>query len=73
MLCSVMILVVAAAAGGLADFIVGLLIGVFIGFLVRPAVGLWMARREWRDASRQANLTDEVLARMEQDLRPRSG
>lgn len=57
---------VAAAGGGYGDFVAGLVIGAAGGFLVGPAVRSWMAWREWSDASRQARLTDEVLARMDE-------
>ena len=61
---------VAARGGGYGDFIVGLLIGVAVGFLLGPAVRSWLAWREWTEASRQARLTDEVLTRMEDHLAP---
>jgi hypothetical protein len=57
---------VAAANGGYGDFVAGLVIGGAGGFLVGPAVRSWIAWREWSDASRQARLTDEVLARMDE-------
>jgi len=57
---------VAVAGGGYGDFVAGLVIGAAVGFLVGPAVRSWMAWREWSDASRQARLTDEVLARMDE-------
>jgi uncharacterized membrane protein len=56
-----------AGGGGYGDFIAGLLIGACIGFLLGPAARSWLIHREWADASRQARLTDEVLARMERD------
>jgi hypothetical protein len=60
--------VLAAGGGsGYGDFIAGLLTGASIGFLLRPAVRSWLAHREWTEASRQARLTDKVLARMQQD------
>lgn len=57
----------AAEGGGYGDFIAGLLLGACIGFLVGPAARSWLIHREWAEASRQARLTDEVLARMELD------
>jgi uncharacterized membrane protein len=56
-----------AGGGGYGDFIAGLLIGACIGFLLGPAARSWLIHREWAHASRQARLTDEVLARMEED------
>jgi hypothetical protein len=57
------------AAGGswYGSFVAGLLVGIGIGFLLGPAVRSWLAFREWADASRQARLTDDILARMERD------
>ncbi|HEV8681630.1 MAG TPA: hypothetical protein VGS09_02475 [Actinomycetota bacterium] len=57
----------AAGRGGYGDFIAGLLIGAGIGFLLGPAARSWLIHREWAEASRRARLTDEVLARMEED------
>lgn len=63
-------LVGAGAAGGVADFVVGVIVGALAGFMVRPVAEFVLARREWTEASRQAHLEDEVLARMERDLKP---
>jgi hypothetical protein len=57
--------IIAVHSGG---FIAGLLIGIAVGFLVRPALRSWVAAREWAEASREARLTDEALARMEDAL-----
>ena len=46
------------------DLIVGLTIGVVLGFLAGPLVRHVLAVREWAAASREAHLTDELLARM---------
>jgi hypothetical protein len=55
------------------DFMAGLAIGTLIGLLLARAFWSWIAWREWRDASgeadrRTARLSDEVLQRMEEDL-----
>jgi hypothetical protein len=57
--------IVAAAPDASGDFIVGLLIGAAVGFLLRPAIRSWVASREWAEASRRARLTDEVLVHMD--------
>jgi hypothetical protein len=59
--------ILAAGGSGYGTFIAGLLIGAGIGFLLGPAVRSWLAYREWADASRQARLTEEILARMQQE------
>jgi hypothetical protein len=60
-------LLAAAEGSGYGDFIAGLLAGASIGFLLRPAVHSWIAHREWAEASRQARLTEAILARMQRD------
>jgi hypothetical protein len=63
-----------AGADGYGSFIAGFLIGAGITFILGPAVRSWLAYREWADASRQARLTDEILARMQrEDRRNRHG
>jgi hypothetical protein len=59
--------ILAAGGSGYGNFIAGFLIGAGISFLLGPAVRSWLAYKEWADASRQAHLTDELLARMQQD------
>jgi hypothetical protein len=44
--------------------LVGLLIGLIAGLLLGSVVRWALAIREWRQASREAGLTDEVLRRM---------
>ncbi|MDP9118715.1 MAG: hypothetical protein M3M93_00355 [Actinomycetota bacterium] len=58
---------VAAGGNGSGDFVVGLLVGCCIGFLVGPAFRAWQAYREWSWASREALLADRLLERMEID------
>jgi hypothetical protein len=55
-----------AARAGSGDLIVGLLIGAGIGFFAGPLLRHWLAWREWADASREADLTDELLRRLEE-------
>jgi hypothetical protein len=59
--------IVAAGGNGTGDFVVGLLVGCCIGFLVGPAFRSWQAWREWSDASREVDLADRLLERMEID------
>lgn len=47
------------------DLVVGLLLGAAIGFLAGPLVRSRIAFREWSEARREAELTDELLARLE--------
>jgi hypothetical protein len=56
---------VAAGSGG--DLVTGFVVGMAVGILVGPAFRSWVARREWNEASRRAQLTDEVLARMQDE------
>jgi hypothetical protein len=59
--------IVAAADG---EFIVGLVIGVFLGLLLGPVLRSWLAWREWVEASREADLTDRLLVRLEEGMSP---
>jgi hypothetical protein len=56
-----------AAGTGIADLLVGLVLGLCIGLLVAPAFRAWQARREWIEASREAHLTDRLLRRLEDE------
>ena len=57
--------ILAAAAGGSGDFIVGILLGACVGYLVGPALRSWQIYREWTDASREARLADRLLDRLD--------
>jgi hypothetical protein len=57
-----------AARSGSGDLIVGLLIGIAIGFLAGPILRHWLAWREWTEASREDRLTDDLLTRLEEDV-----
>ena len=59
--------ILAAAADGSGDFLVGVLLGVCLGYLVGPAFRSWQAHREWAEASREAYLTDRILASLQTD------
>jgi hypothetical protein len=59
--------IVAVADG---EFIVGLVIGVFLGLLLGPVLRSWLAWREWVEASREADLTERLLAHLEQGMSP---
>ena len=48
------------------DLVVGLLIGASAGFLAGPVIRSPITYREWREASREARLTDEFLARLDE-------
>lgn len=51
-------------------FLAGLLIGVTLGLLLAPILRWVLAAREWRQASKEAQLADEVLLRMVEENRP---
>jgi hypothetical protein len=52
-------------------FLVGLVVGLAVGWLANPLVRWWLAAKEWREASRELELADELLRRMAQDDHPR--
>jgi len=60
------------AAGGSGDLLVGILIGGCLGVLIGPAFRAWQMRREWVDASREAQLVDHLLTGLEADADPES-
>ena len=47
------------------DLVVGLLLGAAIGLLAGPLLRSRIAFREWTEVRREAALTDELLARLE--------
>jgi hypothetical protein len=55
-----------AAVGLTDDLLVGGAIGGAIGFLAGPILRHRLAYRAWRDASREADLADELIARLEE-------
>lgn len=57
-----------AALQANADLLVGILIGVAIGLLLGPLLRAWLTLVEWRAASREAELTDQLLGRLDRDL-----
>jgi hypothetical protein len=54
------------ASGFDADVLAGLAIGGAIGYLAGPILRHRLAYREWRDASREARLADELLTKLEE-------
>ncbi|HET9249488.1 MAG TPA: hypothetical protein VFP13_06060 [Actinomycetota bacterium] len=54
-----------AAVTRSADLLVGLVLGLCIGLLVAPALRSWQSRREWLEASREAQLTERLLRNLE--------
>jgi hypothetical protein len=53
-------------------FVAGLLIGVAVGLVAGPLLRWWITVREWREASREAELSDELLQRMAEEPRAES-
>jgi hypothetical protein len=57
----------AVTGAGLGGFVIGLIVGGGLGLLAGPAIRSWLAFREWDDASREADLADRLLERIEAD------
>jgi len=57
----------AVTSAGLGGFLAGLMVGGGLGLLAGPAIRSWLAYREWEDASREADVADRLLERMEAD------
>lgn len=51
-----------------ADLFVGILIGIAVGLLIGPLLRAWLTFVEWKEASREAQLTDELIDRLHRDL-----
>ncbi|HZD16618.1 MAG TPA: hypothetical protein VE669_00605 [Actinomycetota bacterium] len=54
-----------ASVAAVGVFLVGLGVGVVVGLVVGPAIRFWLTRQEWKRASREARLTEDVLDRMD--------
>ncbi|HEX6262822.1 MAG TPA: hypothetical protein VF097_08260 [Actinomycetota bacterium] len=54
-----------ASLGEVGPFLGGLVVGVLIGVVLTPLVGFWVRRHEWKEASRKARLTEDVLDLMD--------
>lgn len=46
-------------------FLGGLVVGVLIGIVLAPLIGFWLRWHEWKEASRKARLTEDVLELMD--------
>jgi len=57
----------AVTSAGVGGFLAGLIVGAGLGLLAGPAIRSWLAYREWEDASREADVADRLLERMEAD------
>jgi hypothetical protein len=60
--------VIAAELSG--ELVIGALLGFLLGVLVGPLMRSWLAWREWASASREADLIEDVLERMDADAWP---
>ena len=63
-----MLAVTIAALHANADLLVGLVTGLAVGLLAGPMLRAWLALAEWRATSREAELTDKLLGRLDRDL-----
>jgi len=54
-----------ASLGDVGVFAAGLILGTLVGLVLSPVFRLWLTWHEWRDASRKARLTEDVLALMD--------
>lgn len=52
------------------SFLIGVLLGVTLGWLGRPLLRLWLIASEWREASRESDIAEELLRRMAPDREP---
>lgn len=52
------------------SFLIGVLLGITLGWLGRPLLRWWLIALEWREASREADIAEELLRRMAPDREP---
>jgi hypothetical protein len=57
-----------AAVHANADLLVGVLLGLAVGLLAGPLLRAWLAIAEWREMSREAELTEALIGRLDRDL-----
>jgi hypothetical protein len=57
-----------AALHANADLLVGLLIGIAIGLVAGPVLRAWLTFVEWKESSREALLTEDLLDRLDRAL-----
>ena len=57
-----------AALHANADLLVGILIGTAVGLLAGPLLRAWLTFVEWTHASREAELTEELIDRLDREL-----
>jgi hypothetical protein len=53
--------------------VIGLLLGIVIGLLIGPVLRSWLAWREYVEASREADLHEDLLQRMARSTLPGDG
>jgi hypothetical protein len=51
-----------------ADLLVGFLVGTTVGLLAGPLLRAWLTFLEWTHASREAELTEELIDRLDREL-----
>lgn len=53
------------AVGSVSSFLGGMVLGALVGIFLGPLIRTWITWREWADASREARLTEDVLKLMD--------
>jgi len=54
-----------ASVGEVGVFLGGLVLGVLVGIVLAPLISFWLRWHEWKEASRAAPLTEDVLRLMD--------
>ena len=54
-----------AALHANADLLVGILIGLGVGYLAGPLLRAWLTYVEWTETSREARLTEALIDRLD--------
>lgn len=54
----------------MVTFVLGLVLGVVVGVVLSPAIQFLVARLEWRETTRQLEMTDRLLDQLTGDADP---
>jgi hypothetical protein len=57
-----------AALHANADLLVGIVIGLAVGYLTGPLLRAWLIYFEWTETSREARLTEALIDRLDRGL-----
>jgi hypothetical protein len=54
-----------ASGGDVGVFLGGLVVGTLLGIVLGPFIRLWVTWHDWKEASRESRLAEDLLDRMD--------